>query len=336
MKPVIFGLSGLSLSDLERDLFREVDPAGYILFKRNVEDREQMRALTDSLRDLHGRDDIPIMIDQEGGRVARMQPPVWPVFPAGNSFNALYHASPISAMEAARCNAEAIALMLAEVGVNVNAMPLLDVGFADTHPAIGDRVMGSDPVQVAALGRVVIDGMRAGGVAGIIKHMPGQGRAVVDSHHELPRVSASADELEKDLFPFRTLNTAPIGMTGHVVFTAWDKDRCATMSPKVIGDIIRAKIGFDGLLLSDDLQMSALYGDMPTRAVNCIAAGCDIALHCSARPNEMAAIAQKLPDISAIAKQRLDRAMAAPATKGNSAGIEDLIAKRDALLAVAL
>lgn len=335
MKPVIFGLSGLTLTDEEKRLFRDVDPAGYILFKRNIEVREQVRALTDSLRELHGRDDVPVLIDQEGGRVARLRGPVWPDFPAGGAFDALYDLAPMTAIEAARSNAEAIALVLAEVGVNVDCLPLLDVRVPDTHSAIGDRALGSDPVRVASLGRAILDGLAAGGVIGVVKHMPGQGRAVVDSHHDLPHVHASEAELDQDLAPFRSLNKAPMGMTAHVVYDVWDNQRCATMSPVVIDDIIRGKIGFDGLLLSDDLEMNALSGDVPTRAADCVAAGCDIALNCWGRFDEMVAIAEKLPEITGAAKARLDRAMAGSVLKFDADRLAHLLDKRDQLLALA-
>jgi beta-N-acetylhexosaminidase len=333
MKPVIFGLSGLTITDEERGLFREADPAGYILFKRNIESRDQVLALTDSLRDLHGRNDVAILIDQEGGRVSRMQPPVWPEFPAGAAFDALYDVAPMSAIEAARSNAEAIALTLAEVGVNVDCLPLLDVRVPETHPAIGDRALGSDPMRVAALGRAVIEGLRAGGVVGIVKHMPGQGRALVDSHYDLPTVTASDAELEQDLSPFRALNDAPMGMTGHIVFEAWDKEHCVTMSSKIIKDIIRGRIGFDGLLMSDDLDMKALSGDVSDHAAHCVAAGCDLALNCWGRFDEMVAIAAKLPEITEIGLSRLNRAMATIGGKVDVKRISELTAKRDSLLA---
>jgi beta-N-acetylhexosaminidase len=335
MKPVIFGLAGPALTDDERSLFRDVDPAGYILFRRNVENRAQLRALTDSLRDLSGNDTLPILIDQEGGRVARMQPPEWPAFPAGPAFDALYDVAPMSAIEAARNNAEAIALTLAEVGITVDCLPLLDVRVPETHPAIGERTLGADPMRVAALGRAVITGLRAGGVVGVVKHMPGQGRAIVDSHHDLPFVTARDSELEQDLEPFRKLNDAPMGMTGHIVFEAWDRDRCATMSPVVIEEVIRGRIGFDGLLMSDDLDMNALKGDVPSRAADCVAAGCDIALNCWGRFDEMVAIAARLPDITDRARERLDDAMATIRPPSSFDRVTALIEKRDALLAMA-
>lgn len=335
MKPVIFGLSGERITDEERAFFRDVDPAGYILFKRNIADRTQLRALTDDLRDLSGRHDLAILIDQEGGRVSRMQPPEWPAFPPGGAFNALYDVAPMSAIEAARANAEAIALTLSEVGITVDCLPLLDVRVPETHNAIGDRAFGNEPLRVASLGRAVIDGLKAGGVVGIVKHMPGQGRALVDSHLELPAVSASADALAQDLAPFAALKNAPMGMTAHVVFEAWDAERCATMSPTVIQDVIRGQIGFTGLLMSDDLDMKALKGDVPQRAADCVAAGCDIALNCWGRFDEMVAIANLLPEITTDARARLDAAMATIRPVDHFDRIAALTEKRDALLALA-
>jgi beta-N-acetylhexosaminidase len=336
MKPVIFGTSGLTLTADESAFFREANPAGYILFKRNTETRDQVRALTDSLRTLHGRDDLPILIDQEGGRVQRMGPPEWPAFPPGAAFGKLYETAPMSAIEAARANAEALALMLAEVGINVDCLPLLDVRQPETHPAIGDRAYGSDPMWVAALGRATIDGLRAGGVVGVVKHMPGQGRAVVDSHHDLPVVSADAATLEVDLAPFRSLNDAPMGMTGHIIFEAWDKERPSTLSSTIINDVIRGHIGFDGLLMSDDLDMNALEGDVSDRAAGCVAAGCDLALNCWGRMDEMIRIADKLPTITVRAAERLAAAMATISPPKSVDKIAALIAKRDALLAYAV
>jgi beta-N-acetylhexosaminidase len=333
MKPVIFGLSGTEITAEERAFFRDADPLGYILFKRNCETRAQMLALTDSLRDLSGRADVPILIDQEGGRVARMQPPEWPAFPAGPVFDRLYDLAPSSAIEAARANGQALALMLAEVGVNVNCAPLLDVRQPETTPAVGERTFGSDPMQVAALGRAMLDGMARGGVVGVVKHMPGHGRGVVDSHYELPVVKASDAELECDIEPFRTLSGAPMGMTCHVVFEAWDAERPATLSPTVIADVIRGRIGFDGLLMTDDIDMKALSGTAGEKAAAAIAAGCDVALDCWARMGEMVEIAGRLGDASAATLARLERAMAS--IRPEEAPMDALIAKRDELLALA-
>lgn len=334
MKPVIFGLSGLTLTNDEKRLFRDAEPAGYILFKRNIENRTQLRALTDSIRALSGRDDVPILIDQEGGRVARMRAPEWPEFPAGGAFDALYDLAPITAIEAARNNAEAIALTLAEVGINVDCLPVLDVRVSDTHSAIGDRALGSDPLRVAALGKAILDGLAAGGVVGVVKHMPGQGRSVVDTHHDLPHVSASEDDLEQDLAPFRAMNNAAMGMTGHVVYDIWDSHNCATMSPFVIQHVIREKIGFNGLLMSDDLDMNALTGNVATRAANCVEAGLDLALNCWGRFDEMVAIAEILPDITEEARVRLDQAMAGSKLTFDAERLSFLLAKRDQLLAL--
>lgn len=332
MKPVIFGIAGLALSSDERAFFAEAEPAGYILFKRNIDTRDQVRALTDSLRALSGRDDLPVLIDQEGGRVARMGPPEWPAFPAGPAFAALYDAAPMSAIQAMRANGQALGLMLAEVGITVDCAPLLDVAQADTTEAIACRAYGAEPMQVAALGRAMLEGLAAGGVVGVVKHMPGHGRARVDSHHLLPTVTASAEELEVDLEPFRTLAHAPMGMTSHIVFEAWDRDRPATLSPTVIEQVIRGAIGFDGLLMTDDIDMKALSGTAGDKAAGAIAAGCDLVLDCWARMDEMVEIAGRLDDIAPAARARLDRAMAARTLpQGDFA---ELVARRDAFLAL--
>ena len=333
MKPVIFGLAGPELTADERAFFADVRPAGYILFKRNVADRAQLRALTDSLRDLEGRDDVAILIDQEGGKVARMGPPEWPAFPAGPAFAALYEKAPMSAIAAARANGQALGVMLAEVGITVDCAPLLDVVQPDTTDAVAMRAFGAEPMQVAALGRAMLDGLADGGVVGVVKHMPGHGRAIVDTHYHLPTVSASAEELEVDIAPFRALANAPMGMTSHIVFEAWDRERPATLSPVVIEEVIRGRIGFDGLLMTDDIDMKALSGTAGEKAAGAIAAGCDVVLDCWARMDEMVEIAGRLGEISDAARARLDRAMA-----GCAAGAGDfaaLVDKRDTLLALA-
>ena len=333
MKPVIFGLSGPVLTADERAFFAEARPAGYILFKRNIVDRAQVRALTDSLRELEERDDVAILIDQEGGRVSRLGPPEWPAFPAGPAFDALYEIAPMSAIEAARANATALGLMLAEVGITVDCLPLLDVARPDTTDAITSRAYGSEPMRVAAMGRATLEGLAAGGVVGVVKHMPGHGRAIVDTHHHLPTVSASDHELEDDLAPFRALASAPMGMTSHIVFEAWDKDRPATLSPIVIEDVIRGRIGFDGLLMTDDIDMKALSGTPGEKAAGAIAAGCDLVLDCWARMPEMIEIASRLSDIAPRSRERLDRAMAS--VSAQTGEFDAMIAKRDALLALA-
>ena len=331
MKPVIFGLSGPVLTPDERAFFAECEPAGYILFRRNIVDRAQVRALTDSLRALAGRDDLAILIDQEGGRVARMGPPEWPAFPAGPIFDAAYDRAPMTAIQAARANAHALGLMLSEVGITVDCLPLLDVAQPDTTEAVATRTYGSDPMRVAALGRATLQGLAAGGVVGVVKHMPGHGRARVDTHHHLPTVTATDAELEVDIEPFRTLNRAPMGMTSHIVFDAWDADRPATLSPVVIERVIRERIGFDGLLMTDDIDMKALSGTAGEKAAGAIAAGCDLVLDCWARMDEMIEISGRLGEISDVSRARLDRAMASVARA--TGDFAEMIATRDALLA---
>ena len=333
MTPFFFGLAGQRLTDDERALFGEVDPAGYILFKRNIADRAQLRALTDDLRALSGRADLPILIDQEGGRVARMQPPEWPEFPKAERFDAAYEVAPVSAIEAVRANARAIALMLAEAGITVDCLPLLDVRQPGASDIIGDRAFGSEPLRVAALGRAAIDGLRDGGVVGVVKHMPGHGRALVDSHHELPVVDAALEELETDLAPFIALKHAPMAMTAHVVYTAWDPENCATLSPKVIEEVIRNGIGFDGLLMTDDLGMHALKGDFGERTRRALEAGVDIVLHCSGDFNEMKACVAPANEIGTASRSRLDRAMATVATPASIPPFDELLATRDQFLA---
>jgi beta-N-acetylhexosaminidase len=335
MTPAIFGLSATVLTADERAFFRDADPAGYIIFGRNVETRAQLRALTDSLRDIHGCDQLLISIDQEGGRVARMKPPVWTAFPSGGAFDRLYDLAPVSAIEAMRANAEALGHDLAEAGITVNHAPLLDVRQESADNVIGDRALGHDPMRVAALGRAMLDGFARAGIAGTIKHMPGHGRTTTDTHKAMPTVTASREELESDISPFRKLADAPIGMTGHLLFTAWDAENPATLSPYVIGEVIRRQIGFDGLLLTDDLDMEALTGSVPTRAAQAIAAGCDIALNCWARMDDMIGICNALPAMSAKACERLDRALATTSIGDHPASDQAaLIARRDALLAM--
>jgi beta-N-acetylhexosaminidase len=334
MQAAFYGLAGEAPTADERAFFRDADPVGYIVFRRNVRDRAQLKALTDELRAIHGRDDLPILVDQEGGRVARLRPPEWPAFPAADAFSRLYGKAPMSAIEAARANAQAIATVLRECGINVDALPLLDVRQEGAHDIIGDRALGAEPMQVAALGRATLDGLAAGGVVGIVKHMPGHGRAAVDSHVELPVVDAAEEALETDLAPFRTLRHAPMGMTAHVVYTAWDADRPGSLSPTVIGDIIRTRIGFDGFLMSDDIGMHALTGGFGARTADALAAGCDAALHCSGRMEEMIAVANGASPLTAQARARLARAMASAARPADGPGYEELADKRDRLLAV--
>jgi beta-N-acetylhexosaminidase len=330
MIPAFLGLAGPELTVSERAFFRAVDPAGYILFARNIESPAQVQALTASLTDLAGRA-LPILIDQEGGRVARLRPPHWPSFPTGDTFARTYARAPITAIEACRLNALALAAMLRPLGITVNCLPLLDVRDPEGHDIIGDRALGEEPMQVSALGRATLDGLRQGGVCGVVKHIPGHGRAGADSHLELPVVTASKAALERDFEPFRRLATAPMAMTAHVTYTALDPLKCATLSADVI-DFIRTDIGFSGLLMSDDLGMKALAGDFGDLAATALAAGCDIALHCSGDMAEMQAIAAALSDIGPAARRRLDAAMAW-AGAGDDTTTERWAEARDRLLA---
>lgn len=335
MNAAIYGFAGTALTADERAFFGDLDPAGYILFRRNIESRGQLRALTDSLRELSGRDDVPILIDQEGGRVARMRPPEWPDFPCAAQFDALYRMAPSSAIEAVRANSRALGLMLAEVGINVDCLPLLDVRQPGASDIIGDRALGAEPMQVAALGRATLDGLASAGVVGVVKHIPGHGRALVDSHHELPVVAASAEELEIDLEPFERLSHAPMAMVAHVVYEAWDKDHPSSQSPTVIRDIIRGRIGFGNFLISDDSGMNALSGSPGERAAACVAAGCDVALPCDGVFANNLNVALHVPDMTGAAVERLARAMATAGANRGTMEFAEAIATRDALLALA-
>jgi beta-N-acetylhexosaminidase len=335
MQAAIYAPAGLQLTADERSFFHDADPVGYIVFRRNIESREQLRALTDDLRALHGRDDLPILIDQEGGRVARMRPPQWPAFPAAEAFARLYERAPMSAIEAARANAAAIGVLLAEVGVNVDCLPVLDVRQPGATDIVGDRALGSEPMQVAALGRASLDGLASAGILGVIKHMPGHGRALVDSHETLPVVSASAEDLEIDVEPFRTLRSAAMGMTCHCVYTAWDSELPGSQSPIVIGEVIRGMIGFDGFLMSDDIGMNALGGGFAERARGVMEAGTDAVLHCSGKMDEMVAVAGAVGELSDAGRARLDKAMAGQSATASQADYAELADKRDRLLAPA-
>jgi beta-N-acetylhexosaminidase len=334
MQAAIYGIEGTELTRDERAFFADADPAGFILFRRNCEIRDQLVRLTSALREVSGRPEVPILIDQEGGRVSRMRPPEWPAFPPGEAFDRLYQLAPSSAIEAARSNARALGLMLNEVGVNVDCLPMLDVRQPGATDIVGDRALGSDPMQVSALGRAILDGLHSAGVLGVIKHMPGHGRALVDSHKELPIVLADEEDLAVDLEPFERLRGAAMGMTAHVVYTAWDRERPGSQSPIVIQDIIRERIGFDGFLMSDDIGMEALSGDHGQRAAACVAAGCDVALHCDGKMENMLLVADAVPALSQEGEARLARAMALTFTPQDGMDFAAAVEKRDALLAL--
>jgi beta-N-acetylhexosaminidase len=302
---VLFGCAGLELGAEERAFFAAAAPLGFILFRRNCADPGQVTRLVRSLREIVGRADAPVLIDQEGGRVARLGPPHWPAYPAPARIAARGGAA---AEEAARLGARLIADDLARLGVSVDCHPLLDLGLAGADPVIGDRAWSDDPAEVARLGRAAAEGLLQGGVLPVVKHIPGHGRALVDSHRDLPRVTLSRAALEAtDFAPFRALADMPWAMTAHIVYEAIDPDRPATLSPRVIGDIIRGSIGFDGMLISDDLSMGALTGDIAARAAATLAAGCDLILHCNAHIREMSDIAAAAQPLSDATMRRLAR-----------------------------
>jgi beta-N-acetylhexosaminidase len=302
---LILGSAGPRLTPDERRFFRDADPLGFILFARNVEAPGQVRALIAEMRDTVGRADAPVLIDQEGGRVQRLKPPHWRAAPAGAAFARLFDKNPDAAREAAYLNALLIGRELAALGITVDCAPVLDVPQPDAHDIIGDRALGVDPASVADLGRCVCRGLLAAGVAPVIKHLPGHGRARADSHEELPAVEAPLDTLEVvDFPPFRELADAPWAMTAHVVYTAIDGTEPASTSAKVIDRVIRGSFGFDGVLVSDDLGMKALSGGFETRARRVLAAGCDIALHCSGDLAEMIAVVSGSRPMSAKTCER--------------------------------
>lgn len=300
---MIFGCAGPTLGADERAFFRDADPLGFILFKRNCDDPVQVRALVDSLRDSVGREDAPVLIDQEGGRVARLVPPCWPRYPAAAAIAAL---GGERAVEAAALGARLVADDLASLGITVDCAPVLDVPVPGADAIIGDRAYGDTPAQVARLGRAVCDGLLAGGVLPVVKHIPGHGRGTVDSHLALPVVEASRTDLESsDFAPFRALADMPWAMTAHVVYTAIDAERPATLSPRVIAEVIRRDIGFAGVLVSDDLSMGALGGSLARRTQDALAAGCDVVLHCNGDREEMAAVSGAAAPLRPAALKRV-------------------------------
>ncbi|RAK52364.1 beta-N-acetylhexosaminidase [Phenylobacterium deserti] len=307
----ILGCQGLTLSKEEVAFFRDVRPWGFILFKRNIDSPDQVRALTAALRETVDRPDAPILIDQEGGRVQRMGPPHWPKYPPGRAYGQLAGNDPLLKREITRLGARLMAHDLAEVGINVDCVPVLDVPAPDGHEIIGDRAYGQTPEDVAFLGRAAAEGLIAGGVLPIIKHIPGHGRAKADSHLELPVVEASYDDLlQRDFAPFRVLSDMPMAMTAHVIYTAIDKKRPATTSRKAISKVIRGEIGFDGLLMSDDLSMKALSGDFSDRAQAALDAGCDVLLHCNGDMDEMKGVVKGARPLKGRSARRAEAALA--------------------------
>ena len=336
-RAAIVGLQGPELLDDERALFRRLPPAGVILFARNCQDPDQVTALTRSVRALFPDRHCPVLIDQEGGRVARLRPPHWPALPAAGQIGALATGSPGFGSDAASLFGQAIGHQLDRLGVDIDCAPCLDVVRPETTRAIGDRSFAMDGEVVGRLGRQFIAGLASTGVLPVLKHLPGHGRAIADSHLQLPVVSCGLAELERsDFLPFRTCaDAAGLAMTCHVLFAAIDPDRPATHSPTVIGRVIRGSIGFNGILLSDDLGMDALRGPPAERAVQAVAAGCDIALYGNGPLATMAAVLGAVPDLRPAVERRLQALLRdAGRCRGSGRG-GDALARLDELLAVA-
>jgi beta-N-acetylhexosaminidase len=307
----ITGVSGLELSAAERDFIRGERPWGFILFKRNIEAPDQVSALVGELRSSLGEADAPVLIDQEGGRVARLGPPHWPVYPPGAAFGALYDRDPKLGFQAARLSSRLIAADLIDLGISVDCLPLADVPVAGADAVIGNRAYGTEPAKVAAIARAVTEGLEQGGVLPVLKHIPGHGRATADSHFKLPTVDISREELERtDFAAFQPLANLPMAMTAHVVFSALDAAQPATTSATIIRQVIRGVIGFQGLLMSDDVSMNALAGSIAERTRAIVNAGCDMVLHCNGKLDEMRDVARETPELTGEALQRAKRALA--------------------------
>jgi beta-N-acetylhexosaminidase len=308
----ITGLSGLALTPAEREFLRRETPWGLILFKRNVQNPAQVAALVDDFRFAVERTDAPVLIDQEGGRVQRLQPPHWPVYPPGATYGRLYDRNPATGLAAAQLGARLIAADLMALGITVDCLPLADVPLREADPVIGDRAYGETPEKVAAIAAAVAEGLAKGGVLPVLKHIPGHGRANADSHLHLPVVTTDRMTLEAtDFAAFRPLIALPMAMTAHVVFTAIDPDLPATTSRTMIDSVIRGFIGFDGLLMSDDVSMRALSGSLGARSAAALAAGCDVVLHCNGDLAEMRDVAANVPPLAGRAERRAEDALRA-------------------------
>ena len=307
----ITGVSGLELSGTEREFIRAERPWGFILFKRNVETPDQVSALVEELRNCLGEADAPVLIDQEGGRVARLGPPHWPAYPPGATFGALYDLDRALGLKAARLSSRLIAADLIDLGISVDCLPLADVPVAGADAVIGNRAYGTEPAKVAAIARAVAEGLDQGGVLPVLKHIPGHGRAAADSHFRLPTVDTSKEELERtDFAAFQPLADLPMAMTAHVVFSALDPAHPATTSATIIRQVIRGVIGFQGLLMSDDVSMNALAGSIAERTRAIVNAGCDMVLHCNGKLDEMRDVARETPELAGEAMDRARRALA--------------------------
>ena len=309
---VIFGVSGIRLTSDERAFLREADPLGFILFGRNCVNAGDIRRLTADLRDALGRDDAPVLIDQEGGRVMRLRPPDWPFAPAARDIGSLYDREPELGISTAENVGRIFGAILVDLGIDVDCAPVLDLGLPETTDAIGDRAYGDDPETVSTLGGAMARGLMREGCLPVIKHLPGHGRGAVDSHKELPRVDADLATLrQNDFAAFRPLNHLPLGMSAHMVYSAIDPDRPGTVSGTVIETLIRGEIGFDGFLFTDDISMEALRGTPADRAEAALSAGCDAVLHCSGVLSEMIEVAGAVGPLSRSADRRWTRARAA-------------------------
>src|SRR5947208_15646744 len=307
----ITGVSGLELSASEREFIGATRPWGFILFKRNVERPSQVFDVVGEWRNWLGEADAPVLIDQEGGRVARLGSPHWPVYPPGATFGALYDLDKALGLKAARLSSRLIAADLIDLGISVDCLPLADVPVAGADAVIGNRAYGTEPAKVAAIARAVTEGLEQGGVLPALKHIPGHGRATADSHFRLPIVDTSREELERtDFAAFQPLADLPMAMTAHVVFSALDPAHPATTSATIVKQVIRGVIGFQGLLMSDDVSMNALAGSVAERTRAIFSAGCDLVLHCNGKLEEMREVAAKTPELSGEALERANRALA--------------------------
>src|ERR1700738_1736984 len=307
----ITGVSGPELTAAEREFISAERPWGFILFKRNIETPAQVILLVRELRAAIGNPDAPVLIDQEGGRVQRLGPPLWPVYPPGAAFGVLYDIDRAAGLTAARLSARLMAADLIELGITVDCLPLADVPVAGADAVIGNRAYGTEPAKVAAIARAVTDGLVEGGVLPVLKHIPGHGRANADSHFRLPEVDTPKAELERtDFAAFQPLADLPMAMTAHVVFSALDPTQPATTSAKIIRQVIRGVIGFQGLLMSDDVSMNALSGSIAERTRAIFAAGCDMVLHCNGKLDEMREVAAETPELAGLAFDRARRALA--------------------------
>jgi beta-N-acetylhexosaminidase len=307
----ITGVSGPELTAAEREFIRIERPWGFILFKRNIETPAQVILLIAELRKEIGEPDAPVLIDQEGGRVQRLGPPHWPAYPPGAVFGTLYDIDRALGLSAARLSARLIAADLIDLGVTVDCLPLADVPVAGSDAVIGNRAYGTEPAKVAAIARAVTEGLEQGGILPVLKHIPGHGRATADTHFRLPVVDTPESELERtDFAAFQPLADLPLAMTAHVVFSALDPAHPATTSATIIHQVIRGVIGFQGLLMSDDVSMNALAGSIAERTRAILAAGCDMVLHCNGKLDEMRDVARETPELSGKALERARRALA--------------------------